>query len=248
MKILLVADLHYTLPQWDWLSATAERFDLVVVAGDLLEISSIVPMEAQIVVIRKYLEKVSAKVPLLVSSGNHDVVGSDPSARTAAWLKDKQAATHYADGEFYESEHYYFSILQWWENDAEREQTLEQLAAQAKMAAGKKWIWVYHPPPAGSSTAWDGKKDYGDRYLPAWIRDYKPYMILGGHIHNAPYHLDGSWVDCIDGSWIFNGGRQIGGIPTFTVLEMDNERAVWISSEEVEQVMLREPLQREQLN
>lgn len=248
MKILLVADLHYTLPQWDWLSTTAERFDLVVVAGDLLEISSIVPLEAQIVVVRKYLEKVSAKVPLLVSSGNHDVVGPEPSARTAAWLRDKQAATHHADGEFVEKGPYCFSILPWWESESERVATAEQLAEQAQTAEGKQWIWIYHPPPTGSPTAWDGRNDHGDRFLPEWIQQYRPHMILGGHIHNAPYHLDGSWVDCIDGTWVFNGGRQIGGIPAFTVLEMDRGRAVWISNEEVEQVILQEPLKREPLN
>ena len=247
MKILLVADLHYTLPQWDWLSATAERFDLVVVAGDLLEISSMVPLEAQIVVVRKYLEKVSAKVPLLVSSGNHDVIGPEASQRNAAWLQDKQAATHYADGEYVEHGGYAFSILPWWESDTDRAATEQQLRTHAALAEGKRWIWIYHPPPVGSPTAWDGNHDHGDRYLPDWIAQYQPYMILGGHIHNAPYHLDGSWVDCIQGTWTFNSGRQIGGIPTFTVLEMDNDRAVWISSEEVEQVFLKEPLKREPL-
>src|SRR5262249_25737437 len=42
MRGLLVSDLHYALRQFDWVQAAARRFDLVVVAGDSLDISSYV--------------------------------------------------------------------------------------------------------------------------------------------------------------------------------------------------------------
>ena len=39
VKLLLVADLHYTLRQYDWIDSVAEEFDAVVVAGDKLFVS-----------------------------------------------------------------------------------------------------------------------------------------------------------------------------------------------------------------
>ena len=42
MQILLVSDLHYKLKQLDWIVSVAGDFDLVVAAGDLLDIASIV--------------------------------------------------------------------------------------------------------------------------------------------------------------------------------------------------------------
>ena len=42
LRILLVSDLHYTLPQLDWVVRAAPRFDLVVLAGDHFDISSAV--------------------------------------------------------------------------------------------------------------------------------------------------------------------------------------------------------------
>jgi len=36
MQCLFVADLHYSLPQFDWLLQAAKRYDLVVLAGDAL--------------------------------------------------------------------------------------------------------------------------------------------------------------------------------------------------------------------
>ena len=39
MRLLAVADLHYSLPQFDWVLEVAPDFDVVVLAGDLLELS-----------------------------------------------------------------------------------------------------------------------------------------------------------------------------------------------------------------
>jgi predicted phosphodiesterase len=61
MTVLLVSDLHYTLKQLDWLQKVADRYDVIVVAGDHLDISSVVALEAQIVVILKYLQRVHSR-------------------------------------------------------------------------------------------------------------------------------------------------------------------------------------------
>ena len=42
MRCLVVADLHYSLPQFDWLPAAAPEFDVVIFAGDALDIGSFV--------------------------------------------------------------------------------------------------------------------------------------------------------------------------------------------------------------
>ncbi|ADE55620.1 metallophosphoesterase family protein [Coraliomargarita akajimensis] len=246
MKLLLVADLHYTLPQWDWLDATAERFDIVVIAGDLLELNSIVPREAQIVVLRKYLQRIAKKVPLLVCSGNHDTLDS-PQGKTAQWLQDKHDAKYWTDGEHYTADNLFFSILPWWESETDQIATERQLERDASQAMGKRWIWVYHPPPKGSPTAWNGKQDHGDPLLCQWIERFQPELVLGGHIHNAPYLADGSWIDLIGHTWCLNSGLQLGQVPSFTVWEIPDDRLVWISNEEVEECFLKAPLKRSSL-
>jgi len=60
MQCLFVADLHYSLPQFDWLLQAAKRYDLVVLAGDALDLGSIVDFRAQTLVVRKYLERLAA--------------------------------------------------------------------------------------------------------------------------------------------------------------------------------------------
>lgn len=249
MKILLVADLHYTLRQWDWLNDTANRFDLVVVAGDLLDIASIVPLEAQIVVVRKYLQRLTPQVPILVCSGNHDILANDvDETRDAAWLRDKQGDTYLADGDGFEQGDFYFSMLPWWEDEAQRDSIEQQLTTQQNKAEGKRWIWVYHAPPKGTTIAWSGRRDFGDDALPAWLDRFKPELVLGGHIHNAPFYAEGSWIDNMHGAWVFNSGKQIGSIPCFTVIDTENNKAMWMSAAETEQAELTMPLQRQPLS
>ena len=55
MRTLLVSDLHYDLRKLDWVLAEAAGVDLLVVAGDLLDISSSVPLDAQVAVVLEYL-------------------------------------------------------------------------------------------------------------------------------------------------------------------------------------------------
>src|SRR3954462_13486393 len=99
MQILLVSDLHYTLKQLDWVSSVAGEFDLVVLAGDHLDISSIVEPDAQIAVVLEYLARMAAKTTVVACSGNHDLNArkalGEPSAQ---WLDSAQGTGVYVDG------------------------------------------------------------------------------------------------------------------------------------------------------
>src|SRR6516165_4977632 len=57
MRLLAVADLHYSLRQFGWVLECAPDFDVVVLAGDMLELSSLVDWRAQAVVMRKYFNR-----------------------------------------------------------------------------------------------------------------------------------------------------------------------------------------------
>ena len=87
MRCLLVSDLHYTLKQFDWLERVAPLFNTVVIAGDHLDISSTVALDAQVVVVLKYLRRLTEKTTLLVSSGNHDLNARNPdNEKVARWM------------------------------------------------------------------------------------------------------------------------------------------------------------------
>jgi predicted phosphodiesterase len=72
MKILAVSDLHFGLAQYDWVVQQAAHYDLVIIAGDLLDLGGHLDLDSQITIVVKYLRTISTKTRLMVCSGNHD--------------------------------------------------------------------------------------------------------------------------------------------------------------------------------
>ena len=100
MKMLFVADLHYTLRQYDWLTAKAGNYDLVIIGGDLLDLGSALDFDVQIFVVEKYLHRIRQHTRLLVSSGNHDGDSRNAANESyAGWLRQSRAEGLFVDGE-----------------------------------------------------------------------------------------------------------------------------------------------------
>lgn len=92
MRCLFVADLHYSLPQFDWLLRSAAGYDLVVLAGDALDVGSIVDYRAQTLVVRKYLQRVAVATRLMCA---RVIVTSTPAARRARrWRAGSRTPVH----------------------------------------------------------------------------------------------------------------------------------------------------------
>lgn len=90
------------------------------------------------------------------------------------------------------------------------------------------------PPPDRSPVSWTGKKFAGDEFLTDWILQYQPDIVLSGHIHNAPFYPDGSWIARVGKTWVFNPGRQLGPSPTHLSLDLTQMTATWLSTEGAE--------------
>jgi Icc-related predicted phosphoesterase len=240
VRILHVSDLHYSLPQLDWVVNAAPSFDLVVVAGDSLNIASAVALEAQSVVVVRYLSMLHAAGHVIVSSGNHDLTGPDHwGEQTALWLSDVREAGVPTDGDSLLVDDTLITICPWWDGPAGRDRVASQLGT-ANDARPSRWLWVYHWPPLGSPTCWTGSRDYGDADLVSWIEEFRPEIVLTGHVHQSPFKPEGSWVDRIGGTWVFNAGHQIGPVPAHIVLDLDQGHARWESLMGTEEVSLSE--------
>jgi Icc-related predicted phosphoesterase len=234
MRLLLVSDLHYRLRQFDWLQSAVQdpdfAIDVLVIAGDLLDIRSAVPLTAQAVAVRALLVKLGSTLPVLSGSGNHDLDSRDSAGeKTARWLAKAASPTVHVDGESVMIDGTLFTICPWWDGPVGR----EKLRAQLEVDAGrdkKRWVWVYHAPPTGSPLSWDGRREFGDEALSEWLDTFSPDLVLAGHIHQAPFVPGGGWVQQIGSSWIFNAGQQPGPVPAYIVVDLDAAGAVWTSA------------------
>ncbi len=229
MRCLLVADLHYDLRKFDWVLVAAGHVDLVVLAGDHLDAGSAVPRSAQAVIVEKYLRRIRAQVPLIVSSGNHDLDSRDGHGRMVTrWITRARRYDVPTDGDSHRIGDTLFSICPWHDEPG----ASKAIAAQLEHDAARRptrWVWVHHAPPEGSPVCFDGRRAFGDAALRSWIEAYAPDIVLSGHVHQSPFRTGGSWADRIGDTWVFNAGHQIGPVPSHVVVDTTVPGAYWSS-------------------
>jgi Icc-related predicted phosphoesterase len=244
MRCLVVADLHYTLPQFDWLLRVAPQFDLVIFAGDALDIASYVDFRAQILVVKKYLTNLSGLTKVILCSGNHDLDERNPEGeKIARWVGEMRALGIACDGDSLTIGDTLFTVCPWWDGPLVKQRIAEQLR-DAAASQPSKWIWIHHAPAANSPTSWSGKRYFGDVELVDWIQTYQPTMVVSGHVHESPFIPDGSWYDRLGDTWTFNVGRLFGRPPPHIVLDLDSHKAYWLAPDDVQVIDFRAPLQR----
>ena len=189
----------------------------MVIAGDLLEVASVVPQDAQIVVVTEYLRRLSEITRVFVCSGNHDLDVEGPGGeRIAGWLAGLGVAAVVRDGQAVVIGEMLFSCFPWWEGAETRTAIAAQMArdaARRSVTPAGVWVWIHHAPPRDSPVSWGGSRSYGDQELSDWIAEFSPTLVLSGHVHQAPFVAGGRWVDRIGDTWVFNMGQQIGEAP-----------------------------------
>lgn len=176
MRLLFVADLHYSLKQFDWLKAHACNYDAVLIGGDLLDLSSALDADVQITIVEKYLRFVRERGPVAVSSGNHDGDSRNAADESVAgWIQGLRAEGIYVDGDSFDFGNTRFTVCPWWDGDLTRGELQVQIEREAARSKSR-WIWIHHAPPEGAKTCWTGRKFVGDEYLRGWIEWFPPDM------------------------------------------------------------------------
>lgn len=244
MRCLVVADLHYSLPQLDWLVSAAPQFDLVIFAGDALDIGSMVDFRAQIVVVKKYLALIASQTSVLLCSGNHDLDERNAEGeKVSRWISEVRDLGIACDGDNLAIDGTLFTVCPWWDGPLVKQRIADQLH-DVSLNRPQQWIWAHHAPPANSPTSWGGKRFFGDVELVQWIVQHQPSIVISGHVHQSPFITDGSWFDRLGQTWVFNAGLQSGRPPTHIVLDLDENKAFWLAAGEAQWIDLGAPLKR----
>ncbi len=238
MRILSVTDLHYRLPAFDWLVQAAVDADLVTVSGDLLDIVAPVPHETQAVVVTAYLQRLAEQAPVVVCSGNHDLDGPGPTGEQhAQWLARLDEAGVTRDGQSVDVDGVRFTAAPWWDGPLTRE-AVGRLLHDAATDRPRRWVWLYHAPPAGTRLTFDGRRSFPDESLAAWIGDLEPDVVLCGHIHQTPWVDGGGWFDRLGSTLVVNPGKQVGRVPPHVWLDLDAGTATWTGLGETDRTHL----------
>jgi Icc-related predicted phosphoesterase len=227
--VLLAADLHYRLPQYDWLLAVAPEVDAIVIAGDLCDVASPVDVSTQALAVTATLEAIASETLLVTCSGNHDLDGRDDDGeKTSRWLPRVGGGVVVDGTSHVAPDGTTFTSLPWWDGPVARARTTSLLEQEAARRGDGAWIWVYHSPPT-SPLSWTGTRHFGDPAVEEWIEQFSPAAVLTGHIHQAPFTPAGDWVTRVGDTWLFNAGQQPGPVPAHVELDLSSGTASWRS-------------------
>lgn len=188
MTILHASDFHFNQHWFDWLLHHAPAHDLLVISGDLLDLSSATPHLRQISWVSDWLNDYPR--PMCVCSGNHDLEWDAETERwlPAYWLRDLVNPQVWSDGQRVTIDG----------------TSLLNIGCTTKPKGGEADVWVVHAPPSRTlvATRRDGV-DYGDPDLIAAVRRHAPRLVLSGHVH-APLH----WREQSNSTLYLNPGRN----------------------------------------
>ena len=237
MRILVVSDLHYRLPHYDWLSLRS--------AGRRRRHRRRPRRRGQSGAARgadrrphQLPRRARPRTAVVVASGNHDLDGpGHHGEQVAAWLRRSEHGTLHLDGSSVDIGDTRFTVCPWWDGPVTRDEVAAQLAAAA-VDRPARWVWIYHAPPAGTPLCNDGRRTFPDQDLADWIAEHRPEIVLCGHIHQAPWATGGSWHARLGETWVFNAGKQIGKVPPHITIDTDAATANWFGVFESETLSL----------
>ncbi|HEV2806327.1 MAG TPA: metallophosphoesterase [Chthoniobacterales bacterium] len=182
MKILLTADLHDRRTWLEWLLKEAHNYELVCIAGDLLDMFA-ADEGGQIDHLRgDWLPKMIATgVPLAVCSGNHD-------HGMITWLNHIDVPGKVVgDGStqllsFSSGEQLIVTTCPYYRSFNRRDSTMIELWDQGARLRDEwfaPWLVLHHEPPAQFAP----KPFTATHWLTHRLQTYRPSFVYSGHIH-----------------------------------------------------------------
>ena len=176
---MIVSDLPYRWPWYEWLLSRASAVDAVFIAGDFLDLfCSDPPLSMQAARVASWLLRLSRMKRVAFCSGNHDghlvlpgpVLPGSPNA--------------VPDGRTDVVVDYVITCAPYWVDEGVNEKLMDRGRAYRK---GKTWIVLHHVPPSLRSEL-NGEEVAALKL----IHHYQPDYFLAWHLHEFPV-ITGSW-------------------------------------------------------
>lgn len=226
MRVLLTADLHSNTRWFRWLEKEASGYDIIGIAGGLLDLFSDLDPKSQVVQATAFLRSLAMKTSVAVCSGNHDPIDYLPNSRIVAplWLSELASVDGLiADGAVgIVAEQLVVTTVPYVDNVEMKRCLLIDGWTRSKNR-GLPWLVVHHIPPP-----WHKTTDSEETQAGILVTEFRPDYWFSGHLHELPYVSRSGWRWKVGETTILNAGqRSSAPIPNYVVLSLPTGELTW---------------------
>jgi predicted MPP superfamily phosphohydrolase len=191
MRLLITADLHFRLHWFRWLITQAPDFDLVCIAGDLLDMFNPETRIEQSREIARLLRELADIITVALCSGNHDnagrLVSHDRASVYGGFIELGMHPNIITDGSTRKLESLIVTTVPYHCSRQEKSIWLDRGSA-IRRQTGMPWI-VLHHVPAKIGSGVSGEESEAAELLTT----YRPNYFVSGHDHAFPYTSGQGW-------------------------------------------------------
>lgn len=252
MKIFLTSDLHGEVSDYRWIAEHARDYDLVCIAGDLIDAFDRRGLYPQIERVSDWCQEMRRLgVPVALCSGNHDAFdarfdctlrGNSQTSHQSLiealrqqpnWLQVLFADSVAVDGDTRrcgkEGDEILVTCLPYdfGVGDQLSPEGVWDNALAIHRHSRLPWLVLHHEPPMDCRVG----GCYGSQWIREKLEEAMPDYLLSGHIHSKPFEEGGSWSDRIGKTWCFNPGKPeycpVAMAPNHILLDTKKGNATW---------------------
>jgi hypothetical protein len=235
MRLLLTAELGWNHRWFKWLDEGSERYDLVAIAGDLINVFRSEPLNLQTLKAKAFLRSLARKTRIALSSGNNDTVDEvDTSSRgpVPMWMAGLDSInTLISDGRTSIVRQRLIVTTLSYISTIERKRFWLAEGAKLRKKTGLPWLVIHHHPPAFHGSASPEELSAGEL-----LEEFAPNFWAAGRFFDHAHPRGFNWMQTIDQSVVLNvTQRSIGSVfreavfPNHIVLDLESGKIQWNS-------------------
>ncbi len=241
MRLLLTAELGQNHRWFKWLDEGSKNYDLVAIAGDLINVFRPEPLNVQILKSKAFLRSLAQKTRVVISSGNHDTVdevASSPRGPVPKWMAGLDSInTLLSDGRTSVIRQRLIVTTLSYISSYDRKRSWLAEGAELRKKTNLPWLVIHHHPPAFHGSA--GPEELSAGKL---LKEFEPTLWSAGRFFDHAHPRGFTWMQTIDQSVVLNVSQasiatelRDAAFPNHIVFDLGSGRIQWNSWLEVDE-------------
>jgi hypothetical protein len=235
MRLLLTAELGQNHRWLKWLDEGSRNYDLVVIAGDFINVFRPEPLNVQILKAKAFLRSLAQKTRVAISSGNHDTadeIASSSRGPIPMWMAGLDSiSTLLSDGRTSIIRQQLIVTALSYISTIDQKRLCLAEGAELRKKTNLPWLVIHHHPPVFEGGA--GPEELSAGRL---LKEFGPDFWVAGRFFDQAHSRGFAWIQTMEQSVVLNVSQESiatelreAAFPNHVVFDLESGRMQWNS-------------------